>query len=61
VILRRQGLCVSLLAACAVAAHGSRAQRNAPELAAPIEICAHASAPAAHSVPEVLKAMATVP
>jgi hypothetical protein len=52
VILRRQGLCVlfpALLAACAVAAPGARAQRNVPELAAPIEIYAHASVPAAPS------------
>ena len=51
-ILRRQGLCVfflALLAACAVAAPGARAQRNVPELAAPIEIYSHASVPAAHS------------
>ena len=51
-ILRRRGLCVfflALLAACAVAAPGTRVQRNLPELAAPIEIYSHASAPAAHS------------
>ena len=51
-ILPRQGLCVfflALLAACAVAAPGTRAQRNVPELAAPIEIYSHAFAPAAHS------------
>jgi hypothetical protein len=48
-ILRRQGLCVLLLAACAVAVPGTRAQRSLPELAAPIEIYTHAFAPAAHS------------
>ncbi len=50
-ILRRQGLCaffLTLLAACAITTLAARAQRSVPELAAPIEIYTHASAPAEH-------------
>ena len=63
--LCRHGWCVSflaLLAACAVTAPGSRAQRNAPasEMAAPIEIYTHASAPAAQAAASPLSEALTL-
>ena len=42
-------LIIALMAACSMVAPGTHAQRIAPELAAPIEIYTHASAPAVHS------------
>lgn len=62
-ILRRQGLRVSLLAllaACAVAALAAPARRNAPKLAVPIEIYMHASASAGHSVTSALSEALTL-